>query len=180
MDINKLFDILQPKAGLVIVEEALNNEKTQDFNIKLKDGNLKLMLSNTGYYSEYDESENLTHNLDQEIILYGLTKENHLVKIRIEADTNKNFECNFIAEGLIRVLLNKTIGKNKTIEEFYQDLKKEYEQYNSNNEIKRTFKVILEVSDKSLEEMNKGFEEVLQEMQNNFDSEQVTQYMKIV
>ena len=180
MDIKKLFDILQPKAGLVIVEEALNNKNTQDFNIELKDGNIKLMISNTGYYSETDENKNIINNLDQEITLYGLTKENHLVKIRIEADTNQNFECNFIAECLIRVLVNKTIGKNMTIEEFYQDLKKEYEQYNSNNEIKRTFKVILEVSDKSLEEMNKGFEEVLQEMQKNLDLGQVTQYMEMV
>lgn len=175
MDINKLFDILQPKAGLVIVEDALNNEKAQDFNIELKDGNLKLMISNTGFYTEKDENENLTHNLDQEIILYGLTKENHLVKISIEADTNKNYECNFIAEGLIKVLVNKTIGKNKTIEEFYQDLKAEYNQYSSNDEIKRIFKVILEVTEKSLEEMNKGFEEVLQEMQRNLDLEQLTQ-----
>lgn len=128
MDINKLVKKLEKQPDFEVVKELINSSNKQELNIKLKNGNINLMLTMTGYCLDKYENQNATYKIDNMIALYGLTNENRLFKILINSNTNKNYDCNFTTEVLLRVLLNNTIDKNKTIEEFYQELKKAYEE----------------------------------------------------
>lgn len=128
MDINKLVKKLEKQPDFEVVKELINSSNKQELNIKLKNGNINLMLTMTGYCLDKYENQNATYKIDNMIALYGLTNENRLFKILINSNTNKNYDCNFTTEVLLRVLLNNTLDKNKTIEEFYQELKKAYEE----------------------------------------------------
>lgn len=128
MDINKLVKKLEKQPDFEVVKELINSSNKQELNIKLKNGNINLMLTMTGYCLDKYENKNATYKIDNMIVLYGLTHENNLFKILIESNTNKNYDCNFTTEVLLRVLLNNTIGKNKTIEELYQELNEEYKE----------------------------------------------------
>lgn len=128
MDINKLVKKLEEMQDFEVVKELINSSNKQELNINLKNGNINLMLTMTGYCLDKYENQNATYKIDNMIALYGLTNENRLFKILINSNTNKNYDCNFTTEVLLRVLLNNTLDKNKTIEEFYQELKKAYEE----------------------------------------------------
>lgn len=126
MDINNIVSKLEKETDFEVIRNLINNQNTQELNINLKNGSIKLMLTMSGYCLDKYENQNTTYKIDNMIALYGFTHETKLFKILIESDTNKNYDCNFTTEVLLKVLINEVIGKNKTIEELYQELKEEY------------------------------------------------------
>lgn len=126
MDINNIVSKLEKETDFEVIRNLINNQNTQELNINLKNGSIKLMLTMSGYFLDKYENQKTSYKIDNLIALYGVTNENRLFKILIETDTKKNYDCNFTTEVLLTVLINKVIGKNKTIEELYQELKEEY------------------------------------------------------
>lgn len=128
MDINNIVAKLEKVTDFEVIKNLINNQNTQELNINLKNGNINLMLTMTGYCLDKYENQKSSYKIDNLIALYGVTNENSLFKILIETDTNKNYDCNFTTEVLLKVLINEVIGKNKTIEEVYQELKEAYKE----------------------------------------------------
>lgn len=128
MDINNIVAKLEKITDFEVIKNLINNPNTQELNINLKNGSIKLMLTMSGYCLDKYENQKPSYKIDNLIALYGVTNENKLFKILIETDTNKNYDCNFTTEVLLKVLINEVIGKNKTIEEVYQELKEEYKE----------------------------------------------------
>lgn len=128
MDINNIVSKLDKDIDFEVIKNLINNQNTQELNINLKNGNINLMFTMIGYCLDKYENQKSSYKIDNLIALYGVTNENKLFKILIETDTNKNYDCNFTTEVLLKVLINEVIGKNKTIEEVYQELKEAYKE----------------------------------------------------